>query len=137
VQRGDTLSAIGQRFGVTSAAIVFTNEITNPDHLAEGQVLLIPPAPPVQLVVRPAKTTQGRSVRFTLTGAEPSETVTFEIDWPGGAFTGPPHTASSDGKVTASYGLGLADPLGTYTVIARGDQGTTAQATFRVDPAGQ
>ena len=136
VKRGETLTAIATRFGVSTAAIVAANQIADQDHLAEGQNLLIPPRPPVLLAVTPSKTTAGGSVRLKLTGAKPSEIVIFEVDSPSGKFTGSPHTASDDGLVTAKYQPGLADPAGTYTVIAKGNQATTAQATFQVDATG-
>lgn len=48
VQPGDTLFAIAQRFGTTVQAIVQANNITNPNLITVGQVLIIPvgPAPP-------------------------------------------------------------------------------------------
>jgi LysM repeat protein len=42
VKRGDTLSSIAAQFGVTTQAIVDLNNLTNPDHIEVGQVLLIP-----------------------------------------------------------------------------------------------
>lgn len=44
VQRGDTLTKIAERFGTTVAAIVALNGIENPDKVAEGARLKIPPA---------------------------------------------------------------------------------------------
>jgi glyoxylase-like metal-dependent hydrolase (beta-lactamase superfamily II) len=64
--------------------------------------------------------------------ALPAEKVTFRITTPSGAFTGPPHVATPDGKVTANYAPGAGDPTGTYTIVASGGLGTTAQATFVV-----
>lgn len=49
VQRGETLGTIAQKYGVDINAIVTTNQISNPDLLAVGQVLTIPapePLPP-------------------------------------------------------------------------------------------
>ncbi len=135
VQRGDTLISIAEQFNVSTAAIVAANQLANPDRLTEGAILVIPPAPPVQLVITPLKTRVGESVELKLTGAKPSETVTFEISKPSGTFTGPPHAASADGTVMTTYTPALDDPEGTYTVIARGEQGTTAQASLQVDPA--
>lgn len=132
VKPGDTLTSIAKQFGVATRVIVEANQIADPDHLTEGQVLLIPPVTPVRLVVKPTKAPVGGSVELKLRGAQPNEIITFEIHRPIGAFTGPPHTASTDGKVTTTYQLGFADLPGTYTVIAGGDQITTAQASFRV-----
>ncbi|MDA1239328.1 MAG: LysM domain-containing protein [Chloroflexi bacterium] len=42
VQRGDTLSQIAARHGVTTAAVVRANRIANPNALLVGQVLVIP-----------------------------------------------------------------------------------------------
>ena len=132
VKPGDTLTSIAKQFGVATRVIVEANQLADPDHLTEGQVLLIPPVTPVRLVVKPTNAPVGGSVELRLRGAQPNEIITFEIQRPVGAFTGPPHTASTDGKVTTTYRLGFADVPGTYTVIARGDQITTAQASFRV-----
>jgi LysM repeat protein len=43
VQRGDTLFAIAQRFGVTMKAIQDANHLPDPNHLSIGQQLIIPP----------------------------------------------------------------------------------------------
>jgi LysM repeat protein len=137
VQRGDTLTKISRRFGLSIASIAAANQLTDRDHLSEGQTLLILPSR-VKLVIAPATTTAGRSVQLELTGVEPSsEVVTFEIQSPTGTFTGPPHPVPSDGTVTASFRPAFDAPAGTYTVVARGDQGTSAEATFVVQPAGQ
>ena len=42
VQRGDTMSTIAVKFGVTVAALQQANGITNPDKITVGQVLKIP-----------------------------------------------------------------------------------------------
>lgn len=46
VQRGDTLFAIAQRYGVTVQAIVDANNLSNPNNLSPGQQLIIPPPAP-------------------------------------------------------------------------------------------
>ncbi len=135
VRRGETLTVIAKRFGVTIDAIVGANQLANEDQVAEGQLLVVPSPPPVALVVTPATTTTGRSVRLELVGAQPLESVTFQIDSPTGTFTGPAHTAPSEGTVTTSYSVAADATPGTYRVTATGDRGTTAQASFRVDPA--
>jgi len=42
VKRGETLSAIGQRYGVTSGAIAAANGVRNPNLVRAGQALTIP-----------------------------------------------------------------------------------------------
>jgi LysM repeat protein len=44
VTRGDTLSAIAHRFGVSIPAIVAANKISNANVISEGNVLVIPRA---------------------------------------------------------------------------------------------
>jgi LysM repeat protein len=133
VQSGDTLSSIARRFAVSTGAIVLANQLTDPDHLTIGQTLVIPPATPVVLIVRPATVEAGTAVRLTLRGAQPGEKVSFEIVKPNGSYNGPPHSAAVDGTVTATYTPERSDPAGTYTVIAHGDRGTTTQATVVVE----
>ena len=135
VQRGDTLSIIARRYGVSMANIVAANHLADQDRLVAGQMLVIPPRPPIELLVTPAATTAGRRVELTLTGARPSEDVTFEVTSPSGTFAGPPHTAPSNGTVTATYTPPLDAPTGTYNVVAKGNEGTTAEVSFRVDVA--
>jgi N-acetylmuramoyl-L-alanine amidase len=57
VESGDTLSSIAQRFGVTVAAIVEANDLTDPDRLAIGDELVIPggAAPEVPATEVPAE----------------------------------------------------------------------------------
>jgi len=45
VRSGDTLSAIADRFGTTVRAIMAANNLTNPDVIFAGQILLIPVEP--------------------------------------------------------------------------------------------
>ena len=132
VKRGDTLAAIAKRFRMPITTIVALNHLSDPDHLAEGQPLLIPPVPPVQIMVTPAEAPAGAAFAIKLTGTQPSETIVFEINSPDGKFTGPPHQAADDGVVTATYHSADAT-AGIYTVIAKGNRGTDAQANFRVD----
>ncbi len=136
VQRGDTLTTISKKFGVPISVIVATNKLANPDQLTEGQTLTIPPTPPVQLVITPPSGNPGSLFQFELTGAKPQENVTFEITSPNGKFTGPPHTVGADGVVKAAYRTEAIAVAGTYTVVAKGSAGTTAQATFTVAQPG-
>ena len=134
VQPGDTLTAIAQRFGVSVPDLVAANQLSDPDNLAEGQSLVIPPVPPVQLQIEPAEAPAGATFRFRLSGAKPAETITFTIDAPTANYTGPPHLASPDGTVDASYQTSIDHPPGTYTVIATGNQQTTSQGSFKIKP---
>jgi spore germination protein len=45
VQRGDTLKAIADKFGVSVEAIVEINQLTNPNAIVIGQYLTIPEKP--------------------------------------------------------------------------------------------
>jgi LysM repeat protein len=137
VKPGNTLTALARFFGVSKSDIIAANPNLDPDHLVEGQSLVIPSPRAVELVVKPRKVAVGGSLRLKLTGAKEFENVTFELQRPTAPFIGPPHSASEDGVVTTTYELGFADPPGTYTVVARGDQGTLVQATFRVEAAGR
>jgi LysM repeat protein len=133
-KRGDTLTSIAKQFGVPISAILTINHLADPDHLVEGQSLLIPPVPPKRLEITPLAAQAGATFTFTLTGAWPSENVTFEIDGPNTKSTGPPHAASADGTVTATYATSGGDTPGVYTVVANGDEGTTTRASFQVNP---
>jgi LysM repeat protein len=136
VKRGDTLTALARFFGVPLAVLAQANHLDRQAQLTVGQMLVIPSRPPIQLTVTPADAPAGGTFQLTLTGAQPGETVTFEIDRQGGGkFTGPPHTAAADGTVTATYQSGLSDAAGTFLVVARGNQGASAEAALRVDPA--
>jgi LysM repeat protein len=46
VQPGDTLGALAERFGVSVDEIVAANNLTDPNNVLAGQVLIIPSAPP-------------------------------------------------------------------------------------------
>jgi LysM repeat protein len=160
VKRGDTLSSIAKQFGGTIAELVAANHIVDANTLVQGQVMVIPtppttapsatstplvapattavvvPAGPASLVVAPAHAGVGNVFDIKLTGAKPSESVTFEIDSPDGRkFTGQPHTAAADGSVTASYLSTQSNGVGLYTIIATGSRGAAARSTFRIDPA--
>jgi LysM repeat protein len=132
VRPGDTLSKIAGQYRVSASSIAALNHISNPDLLAEGRTLKIPPAPPLELAVRPATGTLGEAFRLTLTGAPPNEPVTFEVHSPRGTFTGPQHIASADGTVSATYQTGSSDATGTYIVVARGNAGPITNAKFVV-----
>jgi LysM repeat protein len=133
VAPGDTLTAIARRFHVSVAAVAIANHLTNLNQLTLGQVLVIPPAPPVRLAIRPAQGTLGSAFTFALTGAKPDEVVQFEVVRPdGGKFVGPAHVAQPDGSVSTTYGTVFGDALGTYKVLAAGNEGTVVHTEFVV-----
>ena len=157
VKAGDSLGLIAKRLNVPLSTILAMNHLPDPNRIAAGLVLTLPPTtttttvsttttvpsttrPPTsasgRLTVSPGRGRAGTTFTFKVTGAQPTETVTFEIDSPNGQkFTGPPHPTGPDGSVSASYFTQQVDPVGTYNVIATGNQGTSATASFRVDPA--
>jgi len=136
VKSGDTLTAIAGFFGVPTAVLAATNHLANGDQLTVGQVLQIPRRPPIQLNVAPPAGPAGEAFKLELIGAQAGEAIRFEIDVPDGdKFTGPPHTASPAGSVTASYQTGLGDTPGMYKVVATGDHGSSVSASFRVEPS--
>src|SRR5262245_44933968 len=63
VKGGDTLGAIARHFGLPIDVIVAANHLTSQDQLAVGQVLVIPPPPPVQLAVSPADGQPGATIQ--------------------------------------------------------------------------
>jgi LysM repeat protein len=132
VKRGDTLAAIARRFHVPVEKIVALNLIADPDRLADGQTLMIPPVPPLGVTVTPARGPAGQDFQLQLVGALPAEKITFAIDSPGGTYHGRVHTASEGGEVTAKYRTSPVDAPGAYTLTATGDMGTTASAQFVV-----
>jgi LysM repeat protein len=132
VRSGDTLTGIARRYKVTVDAVIELNAIDQPDRLVEGQTLKIPPVPPLALVVTPREGEPGQDFQLELTGARPGERIRFEISKPNGTFTGPPHVATDDGVAAATYQTSLTDAPGRFTVIARGNQSTTTQASFEL-----
>ena len=157
VKAGDSLGLIAKRLNVPLSTILAMNHLADPNRITAGLVLTLPPTtttttvsttttvppttkPPTsasgRLTVSPGRGRAGTTFTFKVTGAQPTETVTFAIDSPNGQkFTGPPHPTGPDGSVSASYFTQQVDPVGTYNVIATGNQGTSATASFRVDPA--
>jgi len=132
VRSGDTLTTIASRYRVSSSSIVDLNHISNPDFLAEGRLLRIPPAPPLRLVVTPHTGTAGQAFELKLTGAAPGGQINFDVHSPTGTFTGPAHTVDADGTVNATYQTGDADPAGIYRIVARAGTQPISNATIVV-----
>jgi LysM repeat protein len=58
IQRGDSLSSIADQFDLTVAQLITINKIEDADHIEEGQILIIVPAPAaVSTTVPPPATT--------------------------------------------------------------------------------
>lgn len=94
VKPGESLSSIAARYGTTVSALAQANGITNPNHLAIGQVLTIPAgsaprataepkttvAPAVRATPPPGATTRPGTVGVTRTPAAPAPaTLTDEV----------------------------------------------------------
>ena len=136
VARGDTITSVAQHFGIAVAAIAFFNRLPNLDVLAVGQVLRIPPPPPLGFAVDPANGPAGTSFQLRVTGLQPSDWVTFVITAPGQSpYTGPPHAPGADGSVSATYQSWPNDATGAYGVVAHTASGRSLTAQFRVDRA--
>ena len=66
VQPGETLTSIAEQLGSTVPAIVAANRLANPDQIAVGQVLVVPPAyaPLLSIEVGPQDTLSGIARRY-------------------------------------------------------------------------
>ena len=133
VQRGDTVTSIAAHFAVRAADLVSFNHLTDPDHLTQGQTLLIPRVTE-RLDVAPALGVAGTAFTLTLHGALPGEAVSFTIATPTATTTGPSHVAGSDGVVKAHYQSAAGDTPGIVTVTAQGTAGTHVQGAFLMAP---
>jgi len=132
VRKGDTLTKIAGAYRVSTASLIALNHIAHPDLLPEGQTLTIPRAPPLRLVVTPTTGSQGQAFQLTLTGVQPFGQFSFVVRSPTATFTGPPHTATAQGNVTATYQTGRSSPTGSFTVFAIGNAGRLSETTFAV-----
>ena len=133
VAQGQTLSAIANLFGVSPSILASYNHLTNSDMLKVGQVLQIPPKPPLKLVIQPSAAPAGEPFNFNLTGAHAMENVVFTITDPHHAsFHGAPHVAGDDGSVMTTYQPSISAISGVYVVVATGDRGTSASASFKI-----
>ncbi len=93
VQRGDTLSQIAARYGVSVAALVAANNLPNAARIYAGQVLAIPnldavaaaaatPAAPALFSLWPTPPVQGRVARVTVPAANLAAVTGTLGEWP-------------------------------------------------------
>ncbi|HMO03563.1 MAG TPA: LysM peptidoglycan-binding domain-containing protein [Kiritimatiellia bacterium] len=71
VKPGDTLDGIGKQFGVAPAAIAQLNDLDNPNRIAPGMTLKVPPNPnaPITYTVKPGDTLGSIAVAHNTTAA--------------------------------------------------------------------
>jgi murein DD-endopeptidase MepM/ murein hydrolase activator NlpD len=74
VKRGDTLTGIANRFGLSMMTVWWANRLTSKDALKIGQKLLIPPVDGVLYKVREGDTLASVAKRFS---ADPEEIIAF------------------------------------------------------------
>lgn len=107
VQPGENLFRIGLIYGVSWVAIAEFNAITNPDAIAEGQEIRIPPTP--QPTLTAAATTESRSPAAEPVAAAPLEAVLAQ---------GTPAPVAADEDMPAEVAVELSAPAieDTHTV---------------------
>jgi LysM repeat protein len=89
VKRGETLSAIAARYGVSMQAIISANGLADPNHIITGQKLVIPAGgqPVTQPTPRPAQPTKvplptaTRAPAATATRPAPAQQFTAGLVW--------------------------------------------------------
>jgi LysM repeat protein len=72
VQKGDSLSGIAKKLGVTMQSLMDANHITNPNRVLAGQKLIVPP--PAGAATTGAATTAGATTAAPTTAAATSTT---------------------------------------------------------------
>jgi hypothetical protein len=89
---------------------------------------------PLSVTVTPASGGVGTVFTFKVHGFESGEHLHFEVVFPNNSHTyvGQSHPVTADGTYTAPYTSTKGNPLGTYTVKAIGDQGSTAEGSFEL-----
>jgi LysM repeat protein len=97
VQRGETMTSIGLRYGVDPWAIARANNITNLNYIYVGQRLIIPGT--------------GASTAPPSQPAQPSQPATFPGPWTGEYFgnvslTPPPYLTRQDEAINFNWGWG-------------------------------
>ena len=89
---------------------------------------------PLSVTVTPASGGVGTVFTFKVQGFESGEHLHFEVVFPNNSHTyvGQSHPVTNDGTYAAPYTATKGNPLGTYTVKAIGDQGSTAEGSFEL-----
>jgi hypothetical protein len=91
---------------------------------------------PQQVIVTPPSGGVGSVFTFKVQGFEAGEHLHFEVVFPNGhTYVGQSHPVAADGTYTAPYTSTKGNPVGTYTVKAIGDQGSTAEGHFELTSA--
>jgi soluble lytic murein transglycosylase-like protein len=82
VRRGDTLEAIGRRYGVTVPALVAANGLRHPDLVQEGTSLTIPAPARAAVPTRPARpvTPKAGALRETVVPMPPTQLAAVRTD---------------------------------------------------------
>jgi len=114
VQRGDTLSSIAARYGLSYPQLATYNNIANPNQLLVGQILTIPPSR------SPAAPTQTAPRSYASTWATPTPT--------------PTPTISRSSTVRSPTALPFRQNDVSYTVV-RGDSLFSISARYGVTVA--
>jgi murein DD-endopeptidase MepM/ murein hydrolase activator NlpD len=124
---GETLSAIGLRYGVSYQEIAQYNALRNPDRLEVGQWLRIPP--PQQTRSASVGMSRARPVSLAIPETRPTlGPLPPDRDWPRGS---PLFSWPVDGEVTSRFGLrkgrlhegvDIAAPRGTPVLAAADGQ---------------
>jgi membrane-bound lytic murein transglycosylase D len=73
VRRGDNLSIIAQRFGVSESALAAENNLRNRNRIAIGQELRIPTGPPVVVATAPTRAPKAAAAAVPATAAKAME----------------------------------------------------------------
>jgi hypothetical protein len=89
---------------------------------------------PLSVTVSPGSGGVGTVFTFKVQGFESGEHLHFEVVFPNNSHTyvGQSHPVANDGTYSAPYTATKGNPLGTYTVKAIGDQGSTAEGSFEL-----
>ena len=117
VQRGDTLYSIAAKYGTTVAALVRTNNITNPNVIWTGVSLTLPGCGAASAPARPAAPAPAKP-------AAPAQPISSAV--PAGCFTCTISAGQSIAWLADDYGSSVADIMArnglTSTVVYPGQR---------------